>query len=99
MVKFAHISDVHLGGWKQQPMQELNFLSFQKAISICIEKKLDFVLVSGDLFDSAYPPIEILKEAFGEFRKLKDAKIPCFIIAGSHDYSVSGKTFLDVLEK
>jgi len=25
--------------------------------------------------------------------------LPCFIIAGSHDFSVSGKTFLDVLEK
>jgi DNA repair protein SbcD/Mre11 len=99
MVRFAHISDVHLGGWKQQPMQELNFQSFQKAIDICIEKKVDFVLIAGDLFDSAYPPIEILKEAFGIFRKLKDFKIPCFIVAGSHDYSVSGKTFLDVLEK
>ena len=99
MVKFAHISDVHLGGWKQQPLQELNFNSFQKAFSICIEQTLDFVLISGDLFDSAYPPIEILKETFAEFRKLKEADIPCFIIAGSHDYSVSGKTFLDVLER
>src|SRR4030043_64802 len=99
MVRFAHISDVHLGGWKQQPMQELNFKSFRKAFDICIEKKPDFVLIAGDLFDSAYPPIEILKETFAQFRKLKDAKIPCFIIAGSHDYSVSGKTFLDVLEK
>jgi len=51
------------------------------------------------LFDSAYPPIEILKETFAEFKRLKEAKIPCFLIAGSHDYSVSGKTFLDVLEK
>jgi DNA repair protein SbcD/Mre11 len=99
MVRFAHISDVHLGGWKQQLMQDLNFQSFQKAIDICIEKKLDFVLIAGDLFDSAYPPIEILKETFGVFRKLNESKIPCFIIAGSHDYSVSGKTFLDVLEK
>ncbi len=99
MVRFAHISDVHLGGWKQQPMQELNFQSFQMAMSICIRQKVDFVLIAGDLFDSAYPPIEILKETFAEFRKLHDAKIPCFIIAGSHDYSVSGKTFLDVLEK
>lgn len=99
MVRFAHISDVHLGGWKQEPMQALNFQSFQKAMQICIEKKVDFVLVAGDLFDSAYPPIDILKEAFAEFRKLKEARIPCFIIAGSHDYSVSGKTFLDVLEK
>jgi len=99
MVKFAHISDVHLGGWKQQAMQELNFQSFRIAIYKCILKKVDFVLIAGDLFDSAYPPIDILKETFAEFRRLKDAKIPCFIIAGSHDYSVSGKTFLDVLEK
>ncbi len=99
MVRFAHISDVHLGGWKQQPLQDLNFQSFEKVVDICIKRKPDFILIAGDLFDSAYPPIEILKETFGEFRKLKEAKIPCFIIAGSHDYSVSGKTFLDVLEK
>ena len=99
MVKFAHISDVHLGGWKQQPLQELNSKSFQMAIDICIDKRLDFVLIAGDLFDSAYPPIDVLKETFAEFKKLKEARIPCFIIAGSHDYSVSGKTFLDVLEK
>jgi DNA repair protein SbcD/Mre11 len=99
MVRFAHISDVHLGGWKQEPMQELNFQSFKKALDICIESKLDFVLVVGDLFDNAYPSIDILKRTFGEFRRLKEANIPCFIIAGSHDYSVSGKTFLDVLEK
>jgi hypothetical protein len=98
MVKFAHMADVHLGGWKQQPLQDLNFQSFRKAIEVCIKKKLDFVLIAGDLFDSAYPPIEILKDTFTEFRKLKEAEIPCFIIAGSHDYSVSGKTFLDVLE-
>jgi len=98
MVKFAHMADIHLGGWKQKPLQDLNFQSFKKAVDICIKKKLDFVLIAGDLFDSAYPPIEILKETFKEFRKIKEAKIPCFIIAGSHDYSVSGKTFLDVLE-
>jgi len=33
------------------------------------------------------------------FKKLADSGILCFIVAGSHDYSVSGKTFLDVLEK
>ena len=99
MVKFAHLADVHLGGWRQGPMQDLNFQSFQFAINKCIERKVNFILIAGDLFDSAYPPIEILKETFSEFRKLKEAKIPVFIIAGSHDYSVSGKSFLDVLEK
>lgn len=99
MVKFAHIADIHLGGWRQGPMQDLNFESFQKAIKISIENKVEFILLAGDLFDSAYPPIEILKQTFSEFRKLKESKIPVFIIAGSHDYSVSGKSFLDVLEK
>jgi len=98
-MKFAHIADSHLGGWRQPELQELNLKSFQKAISICIEEKVDFILFTGDLFDSAFPPIEILKETFAEFRKLKDAGIKSYVIAGSHDYSVSGKTFLDVLEK
>ena len=98
MPRFAHISDVHLGGWKQPELQELNFQSFKKTVDICIEKKLDFVLIVGDLFDSAYPSIEILKKTFAQFRRFSEAKIPCFLIAGSHDYSVSGKTFLDVLE-
>ena len=99
MVKFAHMSDVHLGGWKQKPLQDLNFQSFQKAINICISERAEFLLIAGDLFDAAYPPIEILKETFAEFKKLKESGIPCFLISGSHDYSVSGKTFLDVLEK
>ena len=98
MVRFAHMADVHLGGWKQQPMQELSLISFRKAVDYCIEQKLDFVLIAGDLFDSAYPSIDILKGTFAEFKRLKDVNIPCFIIAGSHDSSVSGKTFLDVLE-
>jgi len=98
-MRFAHIADSHLGGWKQEPMQDLNFKSFKKAIEVCINSKLDFILIAGDLFDSAFPGIEILKKTFAEFRKIKQAKIPVFIIAGSHDYSISGKTFLDVLEK
>lgn len=98
-MKFAHLADCHLGGWRQEELQSLNFQSFQKAVDIIIQEKVDFVLIAGDLFDSAYPPIEILKETFAEFKKIKEANIPVFIIAGSHDFSASGKTFLDVLSK
>lgn len=98
-MKFAHFADCHLGGWRQEELQSLNFQSFQKAVDIVIQEKPDFLLLAGDLFDSAYPPIEILKETFAEFKKIKEAEIPVFMIAGSHDFSASGKTFLDVLEK
>ncbi|MEM4330815.1 MAG: exonuclease SbcCD subunit D [Candidatus Pacearchaeota archaeon] len=98
-MKFGHLADCHLGGWRQEELQTLNLQSFRKAIDICIKEKVDFILIAGDLFDSAYPPIEILKETFSEFKRIKDEGIPVFLIAGSHDFSASGKTFLDVLEK
>lgn len=99
MVRFAHVADCHLGSWRQQELLDLNLKSFKVTIKKIIESRVDFALFAGDIFDSAYPPIEILKDAFAEFKRLADADIPVFIIAGSHDYSASGKTFLDVLEK
>ena len=93
------MGDCHLGCWRQPELAALSIESFAFAIDFALKEKVDFVLVAGDLFDTAYPPIEVLKEAFQYFKKLKDSNIPVFIIAGSHDYSVSGKTFLDVLEK
>jgi DNA repair protein SbcD/Mre11 len=98
-MRFAHIADSHLGGWRQPELQELNLDSFREAIKICIQESVDFILFTGDLFDTSFPPIEILKETFAEFKKIKDAGIKSYVIAGSHDYSVSGKTFLEVLEK
>ena len=98
-MKFAHLGDCHLGGWRQPELKELNFKSFQQALTECINERVNFILIAGDLFDSAYPPIDTLKEAFREFKRLKDNNIPVFIIAGSHDYSAAGKTFLDVIEK
>jgi DNA repair exonuclease SbcCD nuclease subunit len=98
-MKFAHLGDCHLGGWRQPELKALNFQSFKFAVDKCIKERVDFILIAGDLFDSAYPPIDTLKDTFGEFRKLKEAEIPVFLVAGSHDYSASGKSFLDVLEK
>ncbi|MBM3233456.1 DNA repair exonuclease, partial [Candidatus Pacearchaeota archaeon] len=98
-LKFTHLGDCHLGGWKQPALRLLNFQSFQRAIDKSISEKVDFVIITGDLFDAAYPSIETLKEAFHEFKRLYIERIPVFLIAGSHDYSASGKTFLDVLEK
>src|SRR3989344_6076901 len=98
-MKFGHLADCHLGGWRFPELQQLNFESFKQALETCKKEKVDFILIAGDLFDSPYPPIEIIKDTFNEFRKLKESNIPVFFIAGSHDYSKSGKSFLDVLEK
>jgi len=98
-MRFAHLSDCHLGGWRQPELREMNTKSFRFAINSCIKNQVDFVLITGDIFDSAYPSIEILEESFVQLKKLKDKGIACYYIAGSHDYSASGKTFLTVLGK
>lgn len=103
-IKFAHSADCHLGGWEKKPeIEKLNLESFGKFIDECIlEKKLnnlDFVLIAGDLFNTAQPSIDVLKFATEQLKRLKDNDLPCYISAGSHDSSISGKTMLDVLEK
>jgi len=97
-MKFAHIADCHIGGWSELRLKELNLEVFCKTIEICIERSLDFVLIAGDLFNTALPSIDLIKRVTLELRRLKDNNISCYIIAGSHDYSPSGKTMLDVLE-
>jgi DNA repair exonuclease SbcCD nuclease subunit len=98
-MKFAHMADCHLGSWKHPELQKLNAESFNYAIERCIEEKVKFVLIVGDLFDSAIPPIDVLKEATSKLKELKDAGIKCYLVPGSHDFSISGKSMIHVLEK
>jgi len=73
--------------------------AFESAINTSIEEDVDFILIAGDLFDYAIPNIDLIKEATGLLKKIKDKNISTFIVPGSHDFSVSGKTMIDVLEK
>ena len=98
-MKFAHLADCHLGGWREPKLQELGIKTFKKVIDLCLNEYVGFVLISGDLFDTALPNIELLKETAHELSRLKENDIPVYIIPGSHDFSPSGKTMLDVLEK
>lgn len=97
-MKFAHLSDCHIGGWHESNLRDVNLRSFQKAIDICIEEHVGFVLIAGDLFDTALPSIDIIKETARILNKLKGYDIGVYVIPGSHDFSASGKTMLDVLE-
>lgn len=92
------MADCHIGGWRDPKLSDLSLEAFVKAIDSCIEKKLDFVLLSGDLFNTALPGIDRLKTVVEKLKELKDSSIPIYIIPGSHDFSPSGKTMLDVLE-
>ena len=98
-MKFAHLADCHIGAWRDQKLNDLNALAFNKALDICNDLKVDFILIAGDLFNTAYPGIDKLKEITKKLKEIKDANIRVYLIPGSHDFSPTGKTMLDVLEK
>jgi exonuclease SbcD len=97
-MKFAHIADCHIGGWRDPKLRNVAALAFEKAVAVCIEKGVDFVLISGDLFNTSLPNVDGLKSVVKKLKLLKDRDIPVYLIAGSHDFSPSGKTMLDVFE-
>jgi len=97
-MKFAHIADCHLGGWREPKMREINAAAFEMAIDRVIDERVEFLLIAGDLFNTAVPPIDSLKLVVRKLQQVRAADIPVYCIAGSHDYSPSGKTMLDVLE-
>jgi len=98
-MSFAHLADCHIGAWRDPKMKELAIAAFEEATSIILERGLDFVLIAGDLFNTAVPPLDQVKRTVTQLQKLKATSVPVYVIAGSHDYSPSGKTMLDVLEE
>jgi hypothetical protein len=98
-MKFAHISDCHLGGWRDPLLREMSMQSFERALDICIDEKVDFILICGDLFDTSRPATEVMYQAVSKLKEIKDAEIRIYVIEGSHDFSPTGKTMLKVLEK
>ena len=98
-MKFAHLADCHIGSWRDPKLKDTSTLAFCKAIDKCIKEKVDFILIAGDLFNTSFPRLDNLKTVVTKFKQLKDFGIQVYIVPGSHDYSPSGKTILDVLEE
>lgn len=99
MMKFSHLADVHIGSWRDPKLNDISIRAFEKAMEMSVEEKVDFILIAGDLFNTSLPGIDKLKGTVDILKRVKAAGVPVYIIAGSHDYSPSGKTMLDVLEK
>jgi len=77
----------------------INASGLSDACDISVEKKVDFILISGDLFNTAIPSLDSLRTVVRKMKEIQDKDIPIYLISGSHDYSPSGKTMLDVLEE
>lgn len=97
-MKFAHFADVHLGSWRDPRLSDTGMKAFVKAVEICFQNGVDFILISGDFFNTSLPSVDCLKQAAAKLREIKERGMAVYAIAGSHDFSPTGKTMLDVLE-
>lgn len=97
MGRFAHLADVHLGYQKHENLVRIERDVFSRAVSECISRKVDFVLVCGDLFHINIPDMSTNVFAFEKFRQLKEAGIPVYAVYGSHDFSPTVKSIIDLL--
>jgi exonuclease SbcD len=95
--KFAHMSDIHLGAHREPALRELERKCFAEAMDMCVKEAVDFLLISGDLFDVGIPELGVVNDAVKKMRELRDAKIPVYAIYGSHDYTPTGTSIIDVL--
>ena len=87
LMRFAHLSDSHLGARQFGLLERENdfYDVFAKNIDKIIEKDVDFVIHSGDLFDNNRPSTEALLAFQKALLRLNEAKIPVYAIAGNHD--------------
>lgn len=99
MVKFLHVSDTHLGkrNYKLVEREKDFFRVFKQIVSLALEKKVDFIVHSGDLFDVGTPSHSVIIRCVKELNRLKKHGIPVFIVPGSHDMHLD-TTIISLLE-
>ena len=89
MIKILHTADLHLGkdfkglGGFGEELRETIKHTFSKIIDLALERKIDLLLISGDLFNSNKVSSKLVGYVVDELRRLNG--IPTCIIPGTHD--------------
>ncbi len=96
-IKFAHVSDCHLGAWRKDSLNKIGYEVFSQMVNKVIEERVDFVVISGDLYDNSNPKVEVIDLATKQLKRLSDEGIAVYGIMGSHDFSISDKSMIKPL--
>ena len=96
-MKFAHLSDIHLGFQKNESLQKIEQQVFEKILDDCLSRQVNFILIPGDMFHVNIPEMRVQKYAFAKFKQIHDAGIPVYVVYGSHDFSPISNSVIDLL--
>jgi exonuclease SbcD len=94
-MKFIHAADVHLDSplrgleeYAGAPVERLRLASrraLDHVVQLCLNERVDFLLIAGDLFDTACRDFNSALAASAQLRQLDRAGIPVYLILGNHD--------------
>ena len=89
MIRFIHLSDVHLGAvpdrgcpWSHEREEEI-WETFRRVIVGIRKNPVDLLFIAGDLFHRQ-PLLRELREVDDLFASIPDTRV--FLMAGDHDY-------------
>jgi exonuclease SbcD len=88
MARFLHIADVHLGIKRYNlPDRTMDFFRAWKEVleRHAIGRRVDFVIIAGDLFDQRRVDPQAANHAMIMLRRLEQEQIPVVAIEGNHD--------------
>ncbi len=95
MFKFLHAADLHLDSpmrrleaYEGAPVDEIRGAArraFENLVNLAITEKVSFVLIAGDLYDGDWKDYNTGLHFVAQARKLREAGIPVFLVAGNHD--------------
>ena len=87
-MRFLHTADWHLGRifYGQYLTEDQAHVLENQFFSILKDEKIDGILLAGDIFDRAVPPIEAIELWDSIITRLAmDYKVPLFVVSGNHD--------------
>jgi predicted phosphodiesterase len=95
MFSFIHAADIHLDsplhrldlyeGAPVEAVRSATRRAFENLVRLALEEKVDFVLISGDLYDGDWRDYNTGLYFLSQVGRLKEASIAVYMVAGNHD--------------
>ena len=105
-IRFVHASDLHLdasfGGVDATDESVAGALTrstieaLDRVVTLCIEREADFLVIAGDLYNSADRSLRAELAFQRAMRRLDDAGIRTFVVHGNHDPADGWSAGLDL---
>ncbi|MGC8619446.1 MAG: metallophosphoesterase family protein [Thermoplasmata archaeon] len=89
-MKFIHISDTHFGSFSSYQKIHLKEIEEFKKI---LNSDIDFLIVSGDIFNTPFQIFEGLDSLISAMRNFIESGKKIYAVPGSHDVSSGGSLF------